>query len=370
MHNEHRIAKLEHELAQVRGHLAALHPATPAAAPVATSRRSALKLAAATALGAVGSTALVGRAAADQGFTVAGAVPTLTAQRATIVYTGAATSNPAFMFMTNTGVSGDIWYSSALAGITLTSSSRAGVYGYSNQANGQGVCGEGVDGPGVLGFSSNADGVSGSTTVGAGIAGSGDVGGRFMGATSAMYLVAPQGHQSPLDSGISGETGYLDVDENGNFWACVTGGAPSTWRKLAGADTAGSFHPITPTRVYDSREPLPTLGALSSGQHRLISVRDARAVFGGGVTVTDAIPVGATAVAANITVTRTVGRGYLVVNPGGNTVVNASTINWFATGQTLANGVILALNGTRELTVVCAGSGSTDFVVDITGYYL
>ena len=369
MHTEDRIAKLEHELSRVRGELAALQPATPAAGPAATSRRSALKLAAATALGAVGSTALVGRAAADQGFTLSGA-PTLATQHAAIVYTGAATSNPAFMFMTNTAVSATIWHSSALAGITLTSNSLTGVYGYSNQPNGQGVYGQGVDGAGVVGFSSNADGVSGSTTVGAGVAGSGDVGGRFVGATSALYLVAPQGHQSPIDSGVDGETGYLDIDENGNFWVCVTGGTPGTWRKLSGPDSAGSFHAIVPTRVCDTRRALPSPGPISTGQNRLISVKDARDVNTGAVAVSDAIPVGATAVAANITVTRTVSSGYLVVNPGGNTAVTASTINWFAGGQTLANGVILTLNSTRELTVVCAGIGSTDFVVDITGYYL
>ncbi len=300
MHTDARITELEAELRELRNRLAAIQPDIAAAAPVA-SRRAALKLVAATALGALGGNALAGQVAA------APAVP---------------------------------------------------------------VYGEGVDNPGVVGFSSNSDGVSGSTPVGAGVAGDGDVGGRFTGSTSALYLASRQGHQSPLDADIAGETGYLDVDENGNFWVCVTGGFPAAWRKLAGPDSAGAFHALTPTRVYDSRQALPQPGALNSGQSRTISVKDARAVNGGAITVTDAVPAGATAVAANITIAGTSGGGYLAVNPGGNTVISASTINWSSTGQVLANGVILTLNSDRQLTVICDGGGGTQFIVDITGYFL
>ena len=58
------------------------------------------------------------------------------------------------------------------------------------------------------------------------------------------------------------------------------------------------------------------------------------------------------------------------MNPGGDTVEGASTINWSAAGQTLANGVALTLNGSRQLTVVAGGPGSTNFIIDISGYWL
>jgi hypothetical protein len=58
------------------------------------------------------------------------------------------------------------------------------------------------------------------------------------------------------------------------------------------------------------------------------------------------------------------------MNPGGNTVAGASTINWFGPDQTLANGIGLTLNASRQLTAVCSGGGSTHFIVDISGYYL
>jgi hypothetical protein len=295
--NNARVTQLENELSELRAELTAMQ-ASATATPV-SSRRSALKLAAATALGAIGSTTLVSQAAA---------APPLE--------------------------------------------------------------GDGIDEPGVVGTSDNSDGVSGTSQTGAGVGGEGDVGGRFTGSSSALYLASSQGHQSPLEANIAGETGYLDVDENGNFWACVTGGFPAAWRKLAGPDTAGAFHALSPIRVYDSRQALPLPGVLGSGQNRTISVKDARAVGGGAVTITDAVPAGATAVAANITIASASGGGYLAVNPGGNTVISASTINWSAAGQVLANGVILTVNNNRQLTIICDGGGSTHVIVDITGYFL
>lgn len=145
---------------------------------------------------------------------------------------------------------------------------------------------------------------------------------------------------------------------------------PRTWRKIVGLGSAGAFHAITPTRVYDSRQALPSPGVLSSGQTRAISVKDARAVNGGAVTTAGVIPAGATAVAANITIVTTADCGYLSVNPGGITAITASTINWSAAGQVIANGISLTLNSNRELTVVCDGGDSTHFIVDINGYYL
>ncbi len=124
--------------------------------------------------------------------------------------------------------------------------------------------------------------------------------------------------------------------------------------------------------MYDSRQPLPSPGILSAGQNRLVSVADARNVNSGATTTIGVIPDRAVAVAANVTVTGTSGQGYLSINSGGNTVISASTINWFGSGQTLANGVILTLNASREITVICgSGSGSaTHFIIDITGYFL
>jgi hypothetical protein len=159
------------------------------------------------------------------------------------------------------------------------------------------------------------------------------------------------------------------VDSAGVIWFCVAGGTPGTWRMLSGPSTAGAFTPLTPGRVYDSR--LATYspnGALGSGQNRTISVANSYDTIGTLVT-TNFVPIGATAVFANVTVVGTTGDGWLAINPGGTTDVSASSINWSASGQILANGISLKLNATRQITVVNGSPGSTQFIIDILGYY-
>ena len=91
---------------------------------------------------------------------------------------------------------------------------------------------------------------------------------------------------------------------------------------------------------------------------------------GGAVVQTDFVPAGARAVSLNITAANPVATGYFAVNPGGNTTVNASSVNW-TTGENIANGIVCALNGSRQLTIVAGGAGaSANAIVDITGYYL
>ena len=162
-------------------------------------------------------------------------------------------------------------------------------------------------------------------------------------------------------------TGSL-VNSAGQLWYCYVAGvgSASKWVRLS-----AGFVSVTPARVYDSRAAAPSPGILAASASRTISVADARNSVG-GVTIPNVVPVGATAVAANITVTGTTGGfGFLSVNPGGNTSQATSAINWFGAGQNIANGLILTLNASRQVTVVCGtGGGSTQFIVDVSGYYL
>jgi hypothetical protein len=151
---------------------------------------------------------------------------------------------------------------------------------------------------------------------------------------------------------------------------CVTSGTPGTWRRIAGPGTAGALTPINPVRVYDSRVAAPTPGRLEPGQDRVVSVADGRDTGNGTVVAPDAVPAGATAVAYNVTVTGTVDLGFLSVTPGDATSSPASTINWSASGTTVANGGIVKLDANRNVKVFCGGAGGTDFIIDITGYYL
>jgi len=130
--------------------------------------------------------------------------------------------------------------------------------------------------------------------------------------------------------------------------------------------------PVTPVRVYDSRlnmAPDPN-GPIASGSTRTISVAGVRNVTTGALTGVDAVPANATAVAFTLTLADTALQGFLAVNPGGVTAVSASTINWKASGLDLANTGVVKLGPTRTLTVIAGGGGSTNFVVDIVGYYM
>jgi hypothetical protein len=324
------------ELSELRQRVAELEAQTALESPAAeerSTRRGMLRLAGA---------AVVGGAAAS----LVGAQP------------AAATTGPmSFGAGNDAGSSLTTLTSTAVNTFTSTNTAgNTGVAGFST-GNGTGLIGT-IESPtgagwGIAGFSNG--------TAGYGVVAEG-------GAAQLWLNPFPTGTVAPTaDSHSVGEF----VVNAGGFFTCVVAGTPGTWRKLSGPATAGALHPITPTRVYDSRAPLPSPGILAAGANRTISVADGR--YSNGTVVTpDLVPVGATAVAANVTVTGTTGSfGFLCVNPGGSTSESSSTINWFGAGQNIANGVSLTLNASRELTVVCGlGGGSTHFIVDISGYYL
>jgi len=253
-----------------------------------------------------------------------------------------------------------------------------GVYGIST--NGTGIFGETMGQFGIYGNSvggTSSAGVYGRSDLGRGLQGYGDVGVYAQSLNVGVSIDAEQtslrfstAATSPLTSGETYQTRDIVVDSAGVMWFCVAGGTPGTWRMLSGPSTAGAFTPLTPGRVYDSR--LSTYaqhGVLASGQRRTLSIGTSYDVDGGSPTA-NFVPVGATAVFANITVVDTTGSGYLAVNPGGTTVVSASSINWSAAGQILANGISLTLNSSRQITVIGGGdAGSTQFIIDVLGYY-
>lgn len=189
------------------------------------------------------------------------------------------------------------------------------------------------------------------------------------GAAGALYLDAYDDSVPPTRSRAAVRNA-IDVDRTGRLWHCVATGTPGTWRQLSGPDTAGAFHAITPTRVYDTRAAAPSPGRLVAGESRQVSVADGRDLTTGAVTVSGLVPDGATAITCNVTVVATAGAGFVTVNPGGVTTVSAATVNWSAAGQILNNGVVAAIATDRTVTMVVGGTGaSTDVVIDVTGYF-
>lgn len=137
---------------------------------------------------------------------------------------------------------------------------------------------------------------------------------------------------------------------------------------LAPAD-ALAFTAIDPARAYDSRIDQP-LGPITGGTNFTTSM----AVAG--------VPASAEAVSYNLTITSTQTSGYLTTTPGD--VISpplASTINWWRTNQTLANGSVVgipspvgddraAVSDPLSLPVTTfAAGGSTQYLIDVAGYF-
>lgn len=170
-----------------------------------------------------------------------------------------------------------------------------------------------------------------------------------------------------IASNTDGLVGTLARSDDGTLWYAK---GDDDWVRVAGDQTASTFTPIEPTRVYDSRVPQPLPGAVGSGGRRRFSVRAGRDLTSGGVIDANLVPADATAVAYNVTVTRTIGSGFLTVSPGDATAAKASSINWTADGQTIANAGIVKLDGDGAVIVFVGGpGGATDFLLDVTGYY-
>ena len=90
----------------------------------------------------------------------------------------------------------------------------------------------------------------------------------------------------------------------------------------------------------------------------------------GLVNAPNVVPVGATAIAFNLTIAATTSQGFLTVAPGTATTIGASSINWVGDGLNIANGLIVQLDSNRQVRVFAGGGGSTDFLIDVSGYYV
>jgi hypothetical protein len=135
--------------------------------------------------------------------------------------------------------------------------------------------------------------------------------------------------------------------------------------RLAYLPPTRPLHSISPARVYDSRK---SGGPLAPNTSRVISVRDGLDDTG-AVTIPNVVPVGATAIVYNLTVTGTTGSNFLSVTPGGTASALASSVN-FGGGVDIANASVVGIDANREIRVFCGDqSGSTHVIIDVAGYY-
>jgi len=128
--------------------------------------------------------------------------------------------------------------------------------------------------------------------------------------------------------------------------------------QLAVSDnTAGALHLLSePTRAYDSRQVVAD-GKLVVGTPRVVDL-------------SASVPAAAHAALITLTVTQTVGGGYVTAYSNALTVTPAtSTVNWTAPNSDVATTTTVAVDGSGKLAVV-AGQNGTHVIVDVIGYYL
>jgi hypothetical protein len=122
----------------------------------------------------------------------------------------------------------------------------------------------------------------------------------------------------------------------------------------------------SPKRVYDSRAGQPPAnvvkGVLPSGGDRDVDVKNNAS----------GVPATARAVVGNVTVTNTSNGGFVDIRPAGTAWAGTSTVNFSGTGQTVANAFTATLGPNATVTVRCGGAtaASTDFIIDVIGYYV
>ena len=126
-------------------------------------------------------------------------------------------------------------------------------------------------------------------------------------------------------------------------------------------NSSGLFNPLPPNRIVDTRSNAPS--GLQDTNHFVSanSTIPVQATGFGGIPTT-----GVEAVAVNITVTDTIGSGFLVAYPS-NSTSSSSTLN-FGPGQSVPNRAIVDLSPTGQFTIEVARAGA-DVIVDVNGWY-
>jgi hypothetical protein len=128
---------------------------------------------------------------------------------------------------------------------------------------------------------------------------------------------------------------------------------------FAAGSAAGTFTPVTPTRILDTRvgNGAPQ-GAVGPAGIVHLQVAGRGPVPASGVS----------AVVLNVTETGSTASGYVTVFPTGVTRPTASNLN-FTAGTTLANSVTVSL-GTGGQVDLYNNVGSTQLIADVTGYFI
>ena len=191
------------------------------------------------------------------------------------------------------------------------------------------------------------------------------------GATADTYLtVYPTGSERPTASNLNigpgqtvanlitaaiGPDGTVTIyNNNGNVQLMVD---VQAWYPAAAVGA------LRPGRLADTRAGQPTVDDQGAGQGPIGPGRAMSVAIAGRAGV----PVGATAVALNLTATNATANTYLTVYPTGTPRPTASNVN-LGPGETVANLVTAAVGADGTVTIY-NNNGAADVVVDVQAWY-
>ncbi|MEV6546329.1 LamG-like jellyroll fold domain-containing protein [Streptomyces sp. NPDC051665] len=160
-------------------------------------------------------------------------------------------------------------------------------------------------------------------------------------------------------------SGDVPIGTSGTISISVHGSATAVLADISGYYTTGTggekFHTINPTRLVDTRTGL-------GGSSNPVAAN-------GTYTLTSAITQQVTAattptIAAAVTITGPTDSGYATVYPTsiGKSSPATSNLNWSA-GDTIANLALTPTDSNGQLSIYSNSDGTTDLIVDSSGYY-
>ena len=137
--------------------------------------------------------------------------------------------------------------------------------------------------------------------------------------------------------------------------------------QAAGLGAGGEYHPLTPTRIFDTRAPgiNSPVGAIVTNSAG--GVVDVQILGQGGIP---AVAAEVLAVAISVTVTNPTKEGYLAAYPSGSAAGISSVLNYVA-NQTVPNLSVqtVGANGKISIKLVSGQAGSANVLIDVFGWF-
>jgi hypothetical protein len=225
--------------------------------------------------------------------------------------------------------------------------------------------------------------------------GAGVLANTFLGSQIPLVAVPPAGVSTLwLDGGAASagpptggfhSRGELYQDQNAALFYCTAKGTPGTWANLSIGERLVTLN--APVRVYDSRFGQPNNSGNGNDQGSITFTNPPPgAAFRTINCANDAssgtavLPATANALLINLTIVPISGVGALEVYASGAAIQpSASTINWSAGVQVLANAATSACTLVQQggnarqnvnVAIVATAGASTDFLIDVIGYYM